>query len=64
MDELGCSDLGCYGSRYGANFIETPNIDKLAKESMLFTKAYAAAPLCSPISSSIFLRTTALSCMI
>ncbi|CAN5364925.1 sulfatase [soil metagenome] len=48
VDDLGYSDLGCYGSRYGANFIETPNIDKLAKESMLFTEAYAAAPLCSP----------------
>lgn len=48
VDDLGYSDLGCYGSGYGANFIETPNIDKLAKESMLFTEAYAAAPLCSP----------------
>lgn len=48
VDDLGYSDLNCYGKEHGANFIETPNIDKLAKESMLFTDAYAAAPLCSP----------------
>ncbi len=48
IDDLGYSDIGCYGNKYGADFIETPNIDKLAKESMLFTDAYAAAPLCSP----------------
>lgn len=48
VDDLGYSDLSCYGKKYGANFIETPNIDKLAKESMLFTEAYASAPLCSP----------------
>lgn len=48
VDDLGYSDLGCYGNEHGADFIETPNIDKLAEESMLFTEAYAAAPLCSP----------------
>ncbi len=48
IDDLGYSDLNCYGKEHGAQFIETPSIDKLAKESMLFTEAYAAAPLCSP----------------
>ncbi|WP_157634679.1 sulfatase [Spirosoma panaciterrae] len=48
VDDLGYSDLGCYGNQYGTHFIETPNLDKLAKESMLFTEAYASAPLCSP----------------
>lgn len=43
VDDLGWSDLGCYGSRY----YETPNIDKLAAEGMKFTSAYMM-PTCSP----------------
>jgi len=42
-DDLGWSDLGCYGS---ARF-HTPHLDKLAKQGMRFTQAYAAAPICS-----------------
>ncbi|MEI7864304.1 MAG: sulfatase [Chthoniobacterales bacterium] len=48
-DDLGWSDLGCYGS----TFYETPNIDRLAKESVRFTDAYAAACICSPTRASI-----------
>ncbi len=48
-DDLGWKDLGCYGS----DFYETPNIDALAKEGLLFTDAYAASPLCSPTRASI-----------
>jgi arylsulfatase A len=48
-DDLGWSDLGCYGNR----FIETPNLDKLAKSGLMFNNAYAAAPLCSPSRASI-----------
>ena len=44
-DDLGWTDLGCQGSKY----YETPNIDKLAKDGMRFTSAYAACPVCSPI---------------
>jgi len=47
-DDLGYSDLHCYGKEYGADFIETPHLDKLASQSMKFTNAYASAPLCSP----------------
>lgn len=47
-DDLGYSDIGCYGREYGADFFETPNIDRLSSESVRFTNAYAAAPLCSP----------------
>ncbi len=32
----------------GTNFYETPNIDKLAKEGMRFTNAYAAGANCAP----------------
>lgn len=48
-DDMGCAQLGCYGSDY----YQTPNIDKLANEGMLFTQAYAAAAVCSPTRASI-----------
>ncbi len=48
-DDLGVNDLGCYNNK----FIETPNIDALAKEGVQFVNAYAAAPLCSPTRASI-----------
>jgi len=49
VDDLGWADLGCYGSSYH----ETPHIDRLAGESMRFTSAYAACPVCSPTRASI-----------
>ncbi|MCC7340436.1 MAG: sulfatase [Bryobacterales bacterium] len=49
VDDLGASDLGCYG----ADLHETPNIDRLAAESIRFTNAYAAAPICTPTRASI-----------
>lgn len=48
-DDLGWSDLGCYGS----NKNETPNLDKLASKGMRFTNAYAAAPICSASRASM-----------
>lgn len=44
IDDLGWSDLGCMGSQY----YETPNIDKLADEGVIFTSAYTNAPNCAP----------------
>ncbi len=38
----------------GYEYIETPNIDRLADSGMLFTKAYCANPLCVPNRTSIF----------
>jgi arylsulfatase A len=49
VDDLGWADLGCYGSES----YETPNIDKLASQGMLFTDAYAASPICSPTRAAI-----------
>lgn len=49
VDDLGYHDLGYTGSR----FYETPNIDKLASQSMTFTNAYAASPICSPSRAAI-----------
>jgi len=43
-DDLGWKDAGFMGSIY----YETPNIDKLASQGMLFTNAYAAAANCAP----------------
>jgi len=49
IDDMGYSDLPCYGHR----FHETPVIDRLAREGMRFTDAYAACPVCSPTRASI-----------
>jgi arylsulfatase A-like enzyme len=49
IDDMGWRDLGCYGS----SFYETPHLDRLAKESVRFTDAYAACPVCSPTRASI-----------
>lgn len=43
-DDLGYADLGVYGQ----NKFDTPNIDKLAKEGMLFTQHYAGSTVCAP----------------
>ena len=49
LDDMGWRDLACFGS----TFFETPNIDRLAGQSMKFTDAYAACPVCSPTRASI-----------
>ena len=49
VDDLGWGDFGCYG----AEFYETPNIDKLTGQGMLFTEAYAACTVCSPSRAAI-----------
>src|SRR5947209_20527600 len=48
-DDLGWADLGCYGSKSH----KTPALDKLAKEGMRFTDAYAACPVCSPTRAAL-----------
>jgi arylsulfatase A len=48
-DDLGWSELGCYGN----SFNETPNLDHLAKQGIIFTDAYAAAPVCSPYRAAL-----------
>ena len=44
VDDQGYYDLGCYG----ATEVETPRIDAIAREGVLFEDYYAAAPICSP----------------
>jgi arylsulfatase A-like enzyme len=43
-DDLGVGELGCYGQTK----IQTPNIDRLAKEGMKFSQAYSPSPVCAP----------------
>src|SRR5436190_19152252 len=43
-DNHGAWTLGCYGNKE----IRTPNIDRLAAEGTLFTRAYCANSVCSP----------------
>jgi arylsulfatase A len=42
-DDLGYGDLGCYGNKD----IETPNLDRMAREGVRFTDFYVAQPVCS-----------------
>ncbi len=49
VDDLGWTDLGCYGS----SFYQTPNLDALATSGMKFNQAYAACQVCSPTRASI-----------
>ena len=44
IDDMGWRDVGFMGSKY----YETPNLDALAAEGMIFTNAYAAAANCAP----------------
>ena len=48
-DDYGWNDLGCMGSKY----YETPNLDRLAKRSVMFTNGYANCSVSSPSRASI-----------
>ena len=47
-DDLGWGDVGYNGN----SEIITPNLDKMASESLQFNRFYAAAPVCSPTRGS------------
>jgi arylsulfatase A-like enzyme len=49
-DDLGWADTTLYGH---TKYYRTPNIERLAKRGMTFSRAYTASPLCSPTRSSI-----------
>ena len=60
-DEHNFRTLGCYRQHLSpdqawvwghGNAVETPNIDFLAEQGVLFTKYYAASPVCTPSRSS------------
>ncbi len=48
-DDMGYFELGCFGGKV----IETPNIDLLAKQGMVFTNYYCGSNLCAPSRGSL-----------
>jgi len=44
IDDMGWRDVGFMGSKY----YDTPNIDRLSRQGMVFTRAYANGPNCAP----------------
>ena len=48
-DDLGYGDLSCYGQKR----FQTPNIDRMAREGMLFTRHYAGCTVSAPSRSSL-----------
>ena len=43
-DDLGYGDLGCYGQK----LIQTPRLDRMAREGMRFRQFYAGSTVCAP----------------
>ena len=48
-DDMGYGELGCYGQK----IIQTPNIDHLASNGILFTQYYAGSPVSAPSRSTL-----------
>lgn len=53
LDAVRSDYLGCYGNP----FIQTPNIDELAKNGAIFTNAFTTMPLTNPALASLFTST-------
>lgn len=49
VDDLGFNDIGPYGNE----IVRTPNLDRLAENSVLFSEVFATSPTCSPSRASI-----------
>ena len=49
--------LGCYGDEFST----TPHLDRFAKESVRYTRAFAAAPVCSPSRACLITGVTTVS---
>ncbi len=48
-DDLGTTPVGAYGNAY----YQTPHLDRLARDGLRFTDAYAACPVCSPTRAAL-----------
>ncbi len=46
-------DMSANFSCYGEKLIETPHVDRLAREGTKFTQAFVTAPVCSPCRSAL-----------
>lgn len=55
-DQLRHDFLGCYG----ADFVSTPHIDRLANEGIRYTRAYSQSPLCVPARAGLLTGRSAL----
>ncbi len=53
IDDLGYKDFNCYSTEANPVPYPTPYVNELVKESTLFTRFYAACPVCSPTRASI-----------
>ncbi len=49
LDDLGYGDFGCYGQKH----IQTPHVDKIAREGTRFTDCYAGGTVCAPSRSAL-----------
>ncbi|MBN1816276.1 MAG: sulfatase [Sedimentisphaerales bacterium] len=49
VDDMGWTDAACYGSQC----YHTPQMDRLCREGMKFTDAYAACAVCSPTRAAV-----------
>ncbi len=49
-DQQRCDSMSCCGSE----FTRTPHLDRLAREGVLFRRAYCANPVCTPARASLF----------
>lgn len=48
-DDLGYGDLGCYRSAgAGQKKVQTPNLDRMARQGTRFTRFYAGSTVCAP----------------
>jgi len=50
---INAEDIGPIWGCYGDKLVHTPNIDQLARKSILFTEAYAPSPMCAPARSAL-----------
>lgn len=48
-DDLAQGDLGCYGQK----LIQTPNLDRMAREGTRYTQAYCGTSVCAPSRTSL-----------
>ena len=49
VDDLGYGDLGAYGQKH----IETPSLDKMAKDGIVYNQFYSGSPVCAPSRSAL-----------
>ncbi|NBV22761.1 MAG: N-acetylgalactosamine 6-sulfate sulfatase [Proteobacteria bacterium] len=50
-DDLAQGDVGCYGQK----LIQTPNLDRMAREGTRFTQAYCGTTVCAPSRTSLMI---------